>query len=123
MSGSNGSGTEKPLGTTRDTTCGSLARMTICLGTTIHCLERTKPVSDMLAMIERTKHAILTDGEEPRDLLIPEHLEPTMREAFGIHLYPQPVVWKSYSGLNIEWKSAATQLSIRTTKGDVRICK
>lgn len=81
-------------------------------------------MSDMLAMIERTKRAILTDGEEPRDLLIPEHLEPSMKEAFGIHLqYPNPIEWKSYSGLKIEWKSGATQLSIRTATGDVRICK
>lgn len=76
-------------------------------------------------MIERTKRTILSDNEEPRELLIPEHLEPTMREAFGIHLYPQtqPVEWESYSGLRIEWKSGATQLSIRTANGDVRICK
>jgi hypothetical protein len=81
-------------------------------------------MSDMLAMIERTKHAILMDNEEPRDLLIPEHLEPLMKAAFGIHLrYPNPVKWESYSGLKIEWKSGATQLSIRTAKGDVRICK
>lgn len=75
-------------------------------------------------MIDRTKHAILTDGEEPRDLLIPEHLEPMMKEAFGIHLQnPNPVEWKSYNGMNIEWKSSTTQLCIRTAKGDVRICR
>jgi hypothetical protein len=81
-------------------------------------------MSDMLSMIDRTRYAILEDGEEPRDLLIPEHLEPTMKAAFGIHLqYPHPVEWKTYAGMNIEWKSSATQLSIRTTKGDVRICQ
>lgn len=78
----------------------------------------------MLRMIDRTKHAILTDGETPSALLIPEHLEPTMKEAFGIHLHPHPVKWQSYHGMKIEWKAGGvTQLSIRTTTGDVRICR
>jgi hypothetical protein len=77
----------------------------------------------MLAMIERTKRSILTDNEEPVAVLIPAHLEPMMKEAFGIHLHPHAVKWESYSGLRIEWTAGVTQLSIRTAKGDVRICK
>jgi hypothetical protein len=81
-------------------------------------------VSDILHIVNRTHHAILKDGEEPRDLLIPETLEPMMKEAFGIGLqHPHPITWKTYYGMNIEWKAPATQLCIRTAKGDLRICK
>ena len=47
-----------------------------------------------------------------------------MREAFGIGLrHPRPIEWKTYYGMNIEWKAPGTQVSIRTAKGDLRICK
>jgi len=81
-------------------------------------------MSDLLHAIERTRRACLKDNEEPRDLLIPETLEPMMKAVFGIHLqYPHPVKWETYAGMRIEWKSATTRLAIRTINGDVRICE
>lgn len=81
-------------------------------------------MSDLLAMIDRTAIECRKANEEPRDLLIPERLEPMMKDAFGIHLrYPHPVEWETYAGMNIKWTAGVTQLSIRTSSGDVRICK
>ena len=79
-------------------------------------------MSDLLHEIQRTRVAILKDNEEPKDLLLPETLEPMLRAAFGIHLHPHPVKWQTYYGMRIEWMKPGTLPSIRTAKGDIRIC-
>lgn len=80
-------------------------------------------MSDLLRAIDSTHAAILKNGEKPRDVLIPAHLQPMLKQAFGLQYHPAPIEWETYRGMNIEWTSFGAQLSIRTTGGDVRICK
>jgi hypothetical protein len=79
-----------------------------------------------LAAIQRARVAILRDNEEPRDLLISDALKyPVLMEVNPFREYRADNEYESLMGMKIEWTKPVAltkpQISIRTTKGDLRV--
>lgn len=78
-----------------------------------------------LTAIAKARHGILSDNEEPRDILISENLKHAIRLECNFPAYEFELRAEKLMGMNVEWTKAIPltepQISIRTAKGDTRI--
>lgn len=75
----------------------------------------------VLERILKARHALLTDNEEPRDLLIGVDLRNELRRALDpLMMYHCTAEAENLMGMRIEWKRPGTDISIRTVNGDLR---
>lgn len=79
-----------------------------------------------LSAIHKTRNAILSDNEEPLDILISESVKHAlMRELNPIYYQRSGEKYEWLMGMKIEWQKprplTMPQITIRTAKGDMRI--
>lgn len=76
----------------------------------------------LLKRIYKGRHDCLRDNEEPRDLLVSCALNHALMSEFEPRHYMIDSQSEFLMGMHIEWvKPGQNDLSIRTTKGDIRI--
>lgn len=78
-----------------------------------------------LPAIAKTRHQILADNEEPRDILISVAIKHALLDELGLFYRRDGAVDETLMGMKVEWTKAKPltepQIVIRTAKGDSRI--
>ena len=84
-------------------------------------------MSRLLSRINKARTTILADNEEPRDLVISVLREIDLRRELGQDFYHgAPLGVIQIMGMRVIWvdpRKSSVEMSIRTTKGDLRIVK